>query len=389
MSYDGYSDRPRSKKFRWLLGIGAALFVFYLVTGWLTSSGAGNFGNMLKVISLVRTQYFYPVETSKMTEGAIGGIVDSLEDPYSYYLDAQTYTQLQEQIKGSFGGLGILVGVKDNFLTVVRAYKDTPAYEAGIKAGDRVLKIEGTDARGMDLDTAVQMMRGPVGTKVSLIISRDGLAEPIEAKLTRQEISVPTVEGKMLGNTGIGYIVLTQFTEKTPTELETLLATFTEQGLKGVLLDLRDNPGGELRSVQRVAGNFIPSGPVLYIEYKGGKSEMLPTISENINLPLVVLINGGSASAAEILAGAVKDTGTGTLVGQKSFGKGVVQTVFELSNGAGLKLTTARYLTPGKNDINKKGIEPDVAVEQDSGDVDLQYEKGLEILKEKLARKAA
>jgi carboxyl-terminal processing protease len=187
----------------------------------------------------------------------------------------------------------------------------------------------------------------------------------------------------------IAYILLTQFTEKTPGEMESNIAKLKKQGMRGVILDLRNNPGGELMSAVKVSGYFVPAGPVVYIDYKGGRQEEHPADGNNLNLPLAVLINEGSASASEILAGAVKDTGSGILVGQKTFGKGVVQVVFDLDNGAGLKLTTARYLTPKKNDINKKGIMPDVVVEHVPGGQDVQLNKAIDIISAKLDEKAA
>nr|WP_104373633.1 S41 family peptidase [Desulfocucumis palustris] len=359
-------------------------------SGWLLVHNFKHFGNLFQVISLVRSQYLYETESTLLVDGAIKGIVDALGDPYSVYLEPKTYTQLQDQIRGTFGGLGILVGIKDDFLTVARTYSGTPAHKAGIITGDIITRIGDRDAKGIDLDTAVQLMRGPVGTKVNLTLLRPGEKEPFTVPLTREEISVPTVEGKLLPD-NLGYIVISQFSEKTPDELQKLLGDLKKQGLKGILLDLRDNPGGELQSVVKVSGNFIPRGPAVYIEYRGGRTEMLPAGGNNLELPLVVLVNGGSASAAEILAGAIKDTGSGTLVGQKTFGKGVVQTVFELDNGAGVKLTTARYLTPGKHDINKKGIVPDVTVSRGEkpGTPDEQFNRGLEVLKSKVGGKAA
>lgn len=387
MYYDKYGSGKRGG--RWLTGLALLVLGIFLVSGWLISSNYHNLGNFFKVISLVRSQYLYQVNSPVLVEGAIKGMVNELGDPYSVYLDQKTFSQLQEQIKGSFGGLGILVGVKDDYLTVVRTYQNTPAHRKGIIAGDVITGIGGRDARGIDLDTAIQLMRGPVGTEITLTLIRRGKDIPFKVNLTREEISVPTVEGKMLADK-IGYIVLSQFTEKTPQELGTVINKFKKEGMRGVLLDLRDNPGGELQSVVKVSSYFVPKGPVVYIEYRGDREEVLSSGGGNLGLPLVVLVNEGSASAAEILAGAVKDTGSGTLVGQKTFGKGVVQTVFELGNGAGLKLTTASYLTPGRHDINKKGIIPDIEVQYDAGSQnDAQLDRGLEILKEKLERSAA
>ncbi|WP_027356288.1 S41 family peptidase [Desulfofundulus thermocisternus] len=374
---------------RWLAVLGLVVFLVIVVFGGMLASNYKHLGTLLEVIHLVRTRYLEPVNATTLVDGAIRGLVKSLNDPYSVYLDPGEYARLQEQIRGSFGGLGILVGIKEDQLTVMRAYEGTPAYRKGIRQGDVIVRIDGRDARGMDLDTAVSLMRGPVGTEVKLTITRKGAPQPWDVNLVREEISVPTVEGRMIPGKGIGYISLTQFTEKTPDELESTITRLKKEGMRAVLLDLRNNPGGELRSAVKVAGYFIPRGPVVYIQYRSGREETYSSEGKNLNLPLVVLINRASASAAEILAGAVKDTGSGILVGEKTFGKGIVQTVYELDNGAALKLTTARYLTPARHDINKKGIVPDVVVEQEpQAQVDLQLERAIQILESRMARAA-
>ncbi|OAT80238.1 S41 family peptidase [Desulfotomaculum copahuensis] len=385
-----YEDGSRSRVGRWLVALAAVLFLIFVVVGGLFAVNYKNLGNLIKVVSLVRTQYLQPVGTTTLVDGAMRGIVESLGDPYSVYLDPKTYASLQEQIRGSFGGLGILVGLQDHYLTVARAYGGTPAQKAGIKKGDIITRINGRDARDIDLETAIGLMRGPVGTTISLTIARKGVPQPWNVELTREEISVPTVEGKIIPGTQIGYIAISQFTEKTPQEMDSVVAQLKSQHMRAVLLDLRDNPGGELQSAVKVANYFVPKGPVVYIDYRSGRDETYSSNGQNLGLPLVVLVNGNSASAAEILSGAIKDTRAGTLVGEKTFGKGIVQTVFDLGNGAGLKLTTARYLTPARHDINKKGIMPDVVVEQPAhATVDLQMQKGIELLKEKLGEKAA
>lgn len=384
MRYDAYGNRPRGG--RWLAILAAALFVLFIVGGSLLASNYKHFGNLVRVYSLIRTQYLFPVDATTMVDGAIKGIVNSLNDPYSVYLDPKTFSALQEQIRGSFGGLGILVGVKNERLTVVRTYQGTPAARAGIQAKDVIVKIDDRDAVGLDLETAVGLMRGPVGSAINISVKRNGVPAPLEFSMTREEIRVPTVEGRVLPDSYIGYVVVSQFTEKTADEMKDTLAKLMGEQVKGLILDLRDNPGGELFAAVNVAKNFIPEGPIVYIDYRVGKDQEYLSEGKTVQLPLVVLINGGSASAAEILAGAVKDTGAGTLVGTKTFGKGIVQTVFPLENGAGLKLTTARYLTPSKNDINKKGVEPDVTVQQtDDRSRDIQLDQAVDLMNQKLA----
>jgi len=371
---------------RWLTVLALVFFALFVLMGAVIGSNYQHLGNLLKVISLVRTQYIEPVETGNLVDGATRGIVDALQDPYSVYLDEQTYKQLQEQISGSFGGLGILVGMnKENLLTVVRVYENTPAAEAGVLAEDIIVGIDDRDVQGIDLETAIGLMRGPVDSKVKLSVLREGQTKLLDFNITRQEISVPSVEGRLLPDTRIAYVAISQFTEKTPDEMQQVLAKLKEQKLKGIILDLRDNPGGELTSATRVADNFVPEGPIVYIDYRTGAEDLRSADKSYLHLPLAVLVNEGSASAAEILAGAVKDTESGTLVGTRTFGKGIVQTVFTLDNNTGLKLTTARYLTPKKKDIHKKGILPDVVVEDlPNKEGDEQLDKAITLLKQEL-----
>lgn len=383
MRYDAYGTRGRGG--RWYVVPAALTLALILIAGGMLAANYKHFGNLVKVVSLVKTQYLHPVDPTTMVDGAAKGIVNSLNDPYSVYLDANTFSALQEQIKGSFGGLGILVGVKDKRLTVVRTYQGTPAARAGVHASDVIVQIDERDATDIDLETAIGLMRGPVGSKINLIVTRNGSDEPLPITMFREEISVPTVEGRVLPDSAIGYVAISQFTERTPREMKETLNKLTGEAVKGLVLDLRDNPGGELYAAVEVAKNFIPKGPIVFIDYRNGKDQEYKSEGENLQLPLVVLMNGNSASASEILAGAVKDTGAGTLVGTKTFGKGIVQTVFPLENGAGLKLTTARYLTPAKNDIHEKGIQPDVTVPLEDRTRDTQLEQAVAIMKQKLA----
>lgn len=371
----------------WLTLLALIFFVFFVATGGILSSNYNQLGNLVKVFTLIRTQYIEEANTSNLVDGAIHGMVEALDDPYSVYLDEETFKQLEEQIRGSFGGLGILVGVKDELLTVMRVYEDTPAHLAGIRDGDRITEIDDRDVRGVDLETAIGLMRGPVGTKIELSVLHEDKDEPVPLEIIREEISVPTVEGKMLPDSRIGYILIAQFNEKTPDEVLDILADLRDQGMRGLILDLRDNPGGELGAATRVADNFVPKGPIVYIDYRSGDEDVKSADENYLQLPLAVLVNENSASAAEILAGAIKDTETGVLVGTTTFGKGIVQTVFPLGNGAGLKLTTARYLTPDKNDIHEKGIQPDVVVEyQEDLPGDEQLDRAVELVKEKVGK---
>ena len=382
-----YFFRSGNWFWRCLAVLAVLLFVVVVAAGGVIATNYHHFGNLFKVVSLINSRYIEPVSATNLVDGAIRGVVQALGDPYSVYLDPKMFAQLEEQISGTFGGLGVLLTVKDGFLTVVRVYPG-PAKEEGIVEGDVIVKINGQDAQGLDLETAVGLMRGPVGSKIKLGIVRKDQPAVRELEIARAQINVPTVEERMISNTRVGYLALTQFTTKTPEEVDAALERLQKQGMRGLLLDLRDNPGGELRAAVKVAGHFLPRGPVVYIDYRTGKDETHTVNGRRLDIPLVVLVNRASASAAEILAGAIKDTRSGILVGERTFGKGIVQELFRLDNGAGLKLTTARYLTPAKHDINKKGIEPDVVVPQGSGKEDRQLQKALEILNERLTRAA-
>ncbi|MDD3653550.1 MAG: S41 family peptidase [Desulfotomaculaceae bacterium] len=385
----GYHNFSAGGGHKWRSILVVFVLAVILTAGSLLYSNYLHAGNLVKVITLIQTHYLHPVDNTRMVDGAIKGLVNSLNDPYSVYLDPSTFAKLQEQIKGTFGGLGILVGVKEDYLMVVRAYQGTPAAREGIMDGDIIVKIDDHDTRGIDLDTAINLMRGPVGSQVRLTIDRkQGTREgqQFTRTLIREEISVPTVEGRKIPGTEIMYISITQFTERSDDEMREVLSKLEGEPVQGIILDLRDNPGGELTAAVEVARNFVPKGPIVYIDYRVGQEQVFQSEGQVIDLPLVVLINEGSASAAEILAGAIKDTGSGTLVGAKTFGKGIVQTVFPLDGGAGLKLTTARYLTPARNDIHEKGILPDTQVNSfEDPSRDFQLEQALEIMKQKIS----
>ena len=374
-------------RLRNLLLVAAGFVVLLSLAGTLLlATNYKHLGNLVRVLLLIRSQYLYQVDTAVLVDGAIKGMVEALGDPYSLYLDPRTFGHLREQIEGSFGGLGILVGVRDRRLTVVRSYENMPAQKAGIRAGDVIIKIGEHSTEDMDLETAIDLMRGPVGTEVTLTVLREGVKEPLRYTIVRERIQVPTVESRSFDQLGVVHLAISQFTAQTGEEFRRTVQEVLARRPRGIILDLRDNPGGELHAAVEVAGYFVPPGPVVHVEYRTGRNETLRAGGRYLRLPLVVLVNQGTASAAEILAAAIKDRGTGILVGTRTYGKGVVQSVFELENGAGLKLTTARYLTPSRQDINRKGVEPDVRVEQAVGPgSDPQLERGLEILRARLA----
>ncbi len=340
---------------------------------------------LFRMIQILKSRYAGDVPADALMTGAMKGTVKALGDPYSVYMDSKMYKEFMLETKGSFGGIGIILGVKDNVLTVVAPIEGTPGDKAGILGGDQIIKIDGKDAKDMAIDEAVNLIRGPVGSQVTLTINRTG-QEAKDYTLLRSNIQIKTVAGKLLDN-GIGYVRLTMFNESTGADLAKKLQELEGQGMKAVILDLRNNPGGLLDESVQVAGNFVPKGPVVSVVTKDGNRETWSSRLESPKYPLVVLVNGGSASASEIVAGAVQDTGAGTLIGTKTFGKGSVQTVVRLDGSSAVKLTIAKYYTPKDRSINGVGIEPDIKVEmpdfKEDGK-DLQLEKAIEVIKEKL-----
>lgn len=385
-----------SERRRVLVGVVGVLLVLAVLSGGFVTGALitdyDNLGTLTRVISLVQKHYLETAESADMVDGAIKGVVDSLGDPYSVYMPPKMYKELTDQVRGSFGGIGILVSQQAEHIVVVKPIKDTPAYTEGIKAGDVIFKIDGKDTKDMDMDSAVNMMRGPVGTEVKVTVFRKSDNKMHDFTIAREIIRVPTVEGEILPETDIAYVSIMQFTLNTAAELQKTLADLgvsienqDSEKVKGIILDMRGNPGGELEAAVNVADMFVPEGPIVFITYRSADEEMYKADSRYLNLPLVVLVDGNSASASEIVAGAIKDTQAGTLVGTKTFGKGVVQSLYELQNDAGLKLTTGKYLTPKRNDINKKGIEPNVKIElAEDAETDVQLEKAIETLEQKI-----
>jgi carboxyl-terminal processing protease len=297
---------------------------------------------------------------------AIKGTLRGL-DPHSSFLDPEMYREMQVETSGSFGGLGIEITLRDDVLTVVAPIEGTPAYRAGIQPGDRILKIEGLSTKDMQLSDAVKRMRGKPGSKITISIVREGWNEPKDFLITREQIRVQSVRANQL-EPGIEYIKLRQFQEQTANDLETSLDKYVKEGkIQGLVLDLRNNPGGLLTSAVEVTEKFLESGKlVVYTEGRVRNQNM--RFSSNAkrvftDFPIVVLVNQGSASASEIVAGALQDWGRAVVIGTQSFGKGSVQTIIPLSDGSGLRLTTAKYFTPKGRSIHGKGITPDIIVE--------------------------
>ncbi len=354
--------------------IGVILPLFLLATMFFFN--IANVGNVLRTVSILDHASLKSLSASEKAEGAIGGMIDELDDPYSYYLTAEEYSDLMEEYNGSYEGLGIyLVTENDAEYTVVMApIKGSPAFEAGILAGDEIVSVNGESMAGVNAEEISALIKKGEESHFTLEIRRDG--EILSFELDRAHVDIPTVESRFLdGQDGIAYISLSSFAENTPAELEENLRSLEKEGnIRGILLDLRNNPGGSVGAVLQVADMFLSQGDhVLWVEEKSGETVYDAENANPCSYPLVVLINENSASAAEILSGALKDNGRATLVGVTTFGKGIIQTVYNLADGAAVKVTTAEYLSPDQHKIHEIGVEPDVEEALNSDDVSVIY----------------
>jgi carboxyl-terminal processing protease len=318
------------------------------------------------VLGLLQKEYVEETNSKDLVYGAIKGMLETL-DPHSAFMPPNVYKEMQEETKGRFEGLGIEITIKEGVLTVVSPIEDTPAFRAGIQAGDQILKIDGESTKNLSLMDSVKRLRGPKGTKVTITIMREGFTNPREFPLTRDVIPIRSVRYELLEKQ-YGYIRLSQFQEKTESELDKALKALEGESkgvIKGLVLDLRNNPGGLLDQAVKVTDRFIESGLIVSMEGRREDQKMkfyAHTPGTITRYPLVVLVNGGSASASEIVAGAIQDHGRGILIGTQTFGKGSVQTIFPMKDGSGVRLTTARYYTPNGRSIQAKGILPDIIV---------------------------
>jgi len=315
-----------------------------------------------EVMSMVKKYYVEEVKTKDLVEGAIKGMLNSL-DPHSSYMTPEGFKEMQVDTKGEFGGLGIQIGVKDNLLTVIAPIEDTPAFKAGIKAGDKILKINNESTKDLSLQDAVSKMRGAPKTPVTLGVFREGWKDTKDFVIVREIIKIKSVKSKVLED-NIGYIKLSQFQEQTADDLAAALKQLNDSKVTSLILDLRNDPGGLLNSAIDVTSQFLPKGKlVVYTKTRSGEKSEFATSGENpFTPPMIILVNQGSASASEIVAGALKDWNRAVILGTQTFGKGSVQTVIPLSGGAGLRLTTAKYYTPKGISIQNTGITPDIVV---------------------------
>jgi carboxyl-terminal processing protease len=318
-----------------------------------------------EVLRRIEQAYVEPQDPQKLIYGAIKGMVRSL-DPHSSFMTKEEHRELMMETKGSFSGVGIEITIKDDTLTVVSPIEDTPAFKAGIKAGDKIIKIEGNSTKDMSLFDAVKYIRGPKGTKVKLTIMREGEEKPLDFAITRDVIPLKSVRYHLL-TPDIGYARVLHFRTKTAEDLDAALRELEKGGpLKGLILDLRNNPGGLLMQAAEVADLFLDEGLIVSTRGRDSAQDMVLSAHKNDtqrSFPIIVLVNGGSASASEIVAGALQDNKRALILGTRTFGKGSVQTILPLSDGSGLRLTTARYYTPNGKSIQVDGITPDIELE--------------------------
>jgi len=317
---------------------------------------------------LISNRYVEKVSQSKLVEGAIQGMLSVLNDPYSVYMDKDTANQFTQSLESSFEGIGAEVGRVDGKIVIVSPFKDSPAEKAGLKPNDEILKVNGTSVEGLDLNKATLKIRGKKGTTVTLLIARKGLNEPIAIKVKRDEIPLETVHSKVKKYEGkkIGYVEITSFSENTAEDFKKDLKALENDHIKGLILDVRGNPGGFLSSVEDILKEFVPSDkPYIQIQQRNGdKQRYFSNLAAKKKYPVVVLVNKGSASASEILAGALQEADGYKLVGETTFGKGTVQQAVPMGDGSNIKLTLFKWLTPDGHWIHKKGIKPDVPVKQ-------------------------
>ena len=337
------------------------------------------YSKLYSLEKVIEDNYYTDVDEDKLVDGSIKGLFEGLDDPYSQYMNKKEFENFMQYTEGSYSGIGVIITPgEDGYITVVSPIEDSPGFKAGIKSEDKIIKVNGKDVTAKEMDKAISMMKGKAGTEVEITILRDN-KDRIEMKIKRQEIRLKTVKSEVLED-NIGYIRITTFDEKTAGEFKIQLEELQAKGIKGLVLDLRDNPGGLLDQCQEITDLLIGEGTIVYTKDKQGKTKYLKSDKNKIDVPLAVLVNKGSASASEILSGAVRDNKEGVLIGTTTFGKGLVQSVRSLNDGSGFKLTVSQYFTPNGEYIHGKGITPDIVVE----DVEKQLPTAIEHIKKQI-----
>ena len=404
---------PLKKKFLWLTVI-ILLVITNTATFLLSNTLSLAFGNKVllttdspntavnvkKLIMLkgfLQENYYQPVDEETLMEGSIKGMFNSIGDPYTIYMNPSEYDSFMVDTEGSFGGIGIQVTVDENgLITIIAPIEDTPGERAGLKSGDKVIKVDGEDVINKDLNDVVSKMKGNPGTKVNLTIVREGREDYLEKEIVREIIKLKTVKSELIEE-DIGYIRISMFDRNTSKDFDDHLKTLENKDINGLIIDLRNNPGGLLQEVVKISDRILGKQTIVYTEDREGNRKNSYSDEKNkLHIPLVLLVDGGSASASEILAGAVKDSNSGTLVGTTTFGKGIVQNVEDLSDGSGIKYTSSEYFTPNGINIHGVGIKPDVIVKipeklSEKTKIELkedpQFLKALETLQSKITAK--
>ena len=357
-----------------------------LAVALLVVSNFDHVQKIVRTVTLIENNYLWESDAETLTNGAVKGMLDSLGDKYTTYIDAETFNGFMEQVSGEVYGIGIHTAEdEDGQFVILSPMKDSPAEQAGIKAGDIIKAIDGKSTENMTLDMAVSLMRGRPDTSVDITVNRDGAEETFSVKRFKLG-SIKTVTGMILEEQpDIAYVHINEFSVQTGKEFAEEINALLNENFRGLILDLRNNGGGEVNAAVDVARVFVPSGPIVHVVSGNGKVDTKNATEAQLEIPLVVLVNGNTASASEILSGALKESGVATLVGTQTFGKGLVQGVYLFSDGTAMKITEAKYLTPKQNDINGVGIKPDVIVDlPEDAQVDTQLEKAIEILNQKM-----
>lgn len=386
------------KKKQSVLIVVILLLVTNTLTYNLTSWGYGRFSKDKKakinfLEQFVKENYLYPVTDEELAVGELKGVVAGLNDPYSEYLTKEEYDTLTETTSGKFYGIGVFISNQsDEYITVISPIKDSPADKAGLKAGDKIIKIDDKEYKASQISEAMKAMRGEKKTNVKITVLRPSTNKTKEYNILRDEIKEETIISSNLD--GIGYIGITQFSEDTSKDFKAAIEKLQKENINSLIIDLRGNPGGIVDTAAEVADVLLPEGMIVYAKDKNKKTVFeFKSDKEHIDLPLAVLINQGSASASEILAGAIRDYDRGSIIGKKSFGKGIVQSAVRFPRGDGIKLTTSEYFSPKGINIHKIGIEPDIEVDLDKDitgigiehlNEDAQLQKAIEVLKDKI-----
>ncbi|SHJ62420.1 S41 family peptidase [Paramaledivibacter caminithermalis] len=351
------------------------------------------FNKVLYLKKYIEDNYYQPVDEKVFEDGILKGLFEALGDPYSEYMTKSEFDSFMTHTHGTYGGIGIIVTPgEDGYITVVSPIEDTPGERAGIISGDKIIKVNDKEVTGDKLDEAVAIMKGKPGTKVDITILRPNKKEPLTFTIEREEIRLKTVKSRVIDN-DIGYLRITMFDDKTSEDFKKHLKDLESKNIKGLIIDLRNNPGGSLKECVEIADELLGKQTIVYTKDRAGNKEYMKSDAKKVDYPFAILVNKGSASASEILTGAVKDTKAGVIIGTTTFGKGLVQAVRELTDGTGFKLTISQYYTPNGEYIHGKGIEPNIVVElpeelkgkvEMTDEEDLQLQKAIEVLRGKI-----